>query len=261
MSEHVQYALTTRLPGALTTSPPAEAAMDRLSFPPSHAMPREIIESLRATAASYIAAPSPSILAAYIQFTDDLMSSIDVRGAHMMLVTASATASRAMADGFNMPFRGCSPMEHAPPVTSSNVCATTATSASGNCNGPTHCCWATRPETDLSTLVVKNLLEQTLGNLSTLCKASVKGMAPESRGVVWIWSLTRSYFFLGIFPRTLSKSRSSGITSPGAAFLSLRTILPSPLMTPMKDTRHLSLSAIFSSRALLSGLMSRQSFS
>jgi len=29
--------------------------------------------------------------------------------------------------------------------------ATTATSASGVCSGPTHCCWATRPVTDRST--------------------------------------------------------------------------------------------------------------
>mmetsp|Transcript_4425 Transcript_4425/g.15525 ORF Transcript_4425/g.15525 Transcript_4425/m.15525 type:complete len:265 (+) Transcript_4425:1663-2457(+) len=235
--------------------------MERLSFPPSQAMPSLIIESLRARAASYMAAPSPSILAAYIQFTDDLMSSIEVSGAHMMLVTASATARRAMAAGSSIPLSGCSPMEQAPPVMSSKVWATTATSARGSCRGPTHCCWATSPETDLSTLVVRNLLEQTPGSLRTLRTASPTGMALVLRGTPLRSPLTMSYFFLGILPRTFSRSRSSGVTSPGPAFLSLSTILPSPLMTPMKETRHLSLSAIFSSSSLLSGLISRQSFS
>ena len=40
--------------------------MERESLPPSQARPRPIMASRRATAASYIAAPSCSILAAYL---------------------------------------------------------------------------------------------------------------------------------------------------------------------------------------------------
>lgn len=49
--------------------PPAAAAMDRESLPPSTATSSSIIASRSATAASYMAAPSLSILAAYIQLT------------------------------------------------------------------------------------------------------------------------------------------------------------------------------------------------
>ena len=48
---------------------PAPAAMESESLPPSTATSSASIASRSATAASYIAAPSLSILAAYIQFT------------------------------------------------------------------------------------------------------------------------------------------------------------------------------------------------
>ena len=43
-------------------------------------------------------------------------------------------------------------MAVAEPTVSKCVSAVTATSATGVCNGPTHCCWATRPVTLRSTL-------------------------------------------------------------------------------------------------------------
>eukprot|EP00967_Tisochrysis_lutea_P087894 scaffold124427_cov20-Tisochrysis_lutea.AAC.5 len=46
MSGQPTYEETTRLPGAMTTSPPAVAAMDKESLPPSQAMPISIIISL-----------------------------------------------------------------------------------------------------------------------------------------------------------------------------------------------------------------------
>lgn len=52
--------------------------------------------------------------------------------------------------------------------------AVTATSESGACKGPTHCCWATSPVTLLSTLFVRNLLLQTVKCLKTRFKASHK---------------------------------------------------------------------------------------
>mmetsp|Transcript_42935 Transcript_42935/g.128887 ORF Transcript_42935/g.128887 Transcript_42935/m.128887 type:complete len:445 (+) Transcript_42935:1310-2644(+) len=147
MSGQLTYAETTRLPGAITTSPPAAAAIDNESLPPSHAIFRSIITSLSDSAMSYIDAPSLAILAAYIQLTEARTSGSDVALANTRLVSASPTARRAMALGLIKPLRGCSPRDVARPVTSWCDCAKTATSASGSCSGPTHCCCATRPVT------------------------------------------------------------------------------------------------------------------
>ena len=48
--------------------------MDSESLPPSQARPSSIMASRSAAAASYMAAPSASILAAYIQLTDAFTS-------------------------------------------------------------------------------------------------------------------------------------------------------------------------------------------
>ena len=45
MSGQVTYALMTRLPGAMTVSPPADAVIDRLSLPPSHATCRHMTQA------------------------------------------------------------------------------------------------------------------------------------------------------------------------------------------------------------------------
>jgi hypothetical protein len=55
-------------------------------------------------AASYIAAPSLFILAAYIQLTDALTSGREVARAHTRLVSASPRARRAMAEGLIRPW-------------------------------------------------------------------------------------------------------------------------------------------------------------
>jgi hypothetical protein len=58
---------------------------------------------LSAMAASYMAAPSCPILAAYIQLTLALMSGSAVTAAHTRLVSASPSASRAIAAGLIKP--------------------------------------------------------------------------------------------------------------------------------------------------------------
>ena len=100
---------------------------------------------LRAHAASYISAPSLPILAAYIQFTDAFTCANSVTCAQTRFVRASPKAILAMAAGLIRPFSGCSPIDVATPVRFWWDCAITATSLTGSCRGPTHCCWATNP--------------------------------------------------------------------------------------------------------------------
>ena len=262
MSGQVTYAEMTRLPGAMTVSPAAEAAMDKESLPPSTAMPISTMASLSAVAASYMMAPSAAILAAYIQFTDALMSSRHVEAAHTMLVMASPMAMRAIALGLISPLSGCSPMDVAAPVCPEWVWAMTATSATGSCSGPQHCCWATSPVTDLSTLVVKKRLEHTDGSLSTRSRADATVVpAGMSSGATGSSLLLNLYVLFGRSPSTFSRSRSTGFWVPGGASLSTRTTLPLPSIAPSTCMLQRSLAQISSSTCAFSGLMSRQSFS
>ena len=88
--------------------------------------------------ASYIAAPSPSSLAAHIQLAEHLTSPRSVTAAHTRLVSDSETARRAIAAGESRPLIGCSPTAVAAPVTPVCDCAIRPTSARGVWNGPTH---------------------------------------------------------------------------------------------------------------------------
>jgi hypothetical protein len=65
--------------------------------------------------------------------------------ARTRFVSASPSARRAMAAGSISPLSGCSPMAVAAPVRPKCVWAITATSPTGSCSGPTHCCCAIRP--------------------------------------------------------------------------------------------------------------------
>ena len=71
----------------------------------------------------------------------------------MMLVRDSATVSLAIAAGSSRPLMGCSPQAVAIPVVARWLDATTPQSARGVWRGPTHCCWATSPVTERSTLI------------------------------------------------------------------------------------------------------------
>mmetsp|Transcript_1434 Transcript_1434/g.4268 ORF Transcript_1434/g.4268 Transcript_1434/m.4268 type:complete len:293 (+) Transcript_1434:630-1508(+) len=263
MSGQPAYADTTRLPGAITTSPPALAAMERESFPPSQARPSSSMASRMATAASYMEAPSWPILAAYIQFTLALISGREVTAAQVRLVSASPSARRAIAAGLMSPLYGCSPMAVASPVRPKWDCACTATSATGSCRGPTHCCCATRPVTQRSTLVVRNRLLPTAGSRSTLSSASSTYVPSGSeRGWPgdsgWRWNLK---VLLGILPSTFSRSRSTGMGSSGGASGSRSVMRPLPLMLPSTCMLQRSRAQMLSSTPRSSGLISRQSFS
>mmetsp|Transcript_42293 Transcript_42293/g.108165 ORF Transcript_42293/g.108165 Transcript_42293/m.108165 type:complete len:401 (+) Transcript_42293:127-1329(+) len=248
------------LPGAMTVSPPAAAAMLRLSLPPSMAMPRSIIKSRMATALSYMSTPSVPSLAACIQLTLLLTSPRAVTLAHVRLVRASPTARRAMAAGSTSPLMGASPMEVARPTSSLWLCAMTAQLESGSSMGPTHCCCATRPVTLRSTLVVRKRLEQTAGCLSTTSSASLADMPPSSSGLSVLGARVKEYVFWGMSPSTASRSRSTAGGSSGAA-LSFTTMRPLSVTVPMICSAQRSRAQISSITPRCSGRSSRQSFS
>mmetsp|Transcript_7899 Transcript_7899/g.19753 ORF Transcript_7899/g.19753 Transcript_7899/m.19753 type:complete len:276 (-) Transcript_7899:1891-2718(-) len=246
----------------MTVSPPAAAAIDSESLPPSQATPSSIMASLSDVAASYMAAPSLFILAAYIQLTEALTSGRLVALAHTRLVSDSPSDRRAMAEGSIRPLRGCSPIEVARPVMSWCDWAKTATSEMGSCRGPTHCCWATRPVTWRSTLEVRKRLEQTEGRRSTRCSASA-GVAPagSARGASLLSDRLNSNVLSGILPSTFSRSRSTAGGVSLGAFLSTSLMRPLPSIEPITCMRQRSRSQMACRAARASGLMSRQSFS
>ena len=138
----------------------------------------------------------------------------------------------------------------------------TPTSAIGIWRGPTHCCCATRPVTDRSTLVVRNRLEHTDGRRRTRSMASdAEVPAGRSRGVGERSMRLRSYVFLGMSPRTFSRSRSSGTGEPGGAVGSTSLTRPLPSMDPSTENGHRSRAQIFSTTGKLSGAMSIAEFS
>mmetsp|Transcript_21095 Transcript_21095/g.48401 ORF Transcript_21095/g.48401 Transcript_21095/m.48401 type:complete len:284 (+) Transcript_21095:1879-2730(+) len=209
--------------------------MESESFPPSMQMPSSIIMSLSADATSYIFGPSPGSLAAHIQLPDTLIESKDGSLIHMRFVTASATASLPMMQQLSgspaSPLRGCSPIDVAHPVTLSGLWAKHAKLANGVCNGPTHCCCATRPVTDLSTLLVRNRFEPTDTNRSTPTASadstvkpagSVRGLGETALRCIW-------NVLGGIFPNTFSKGKSTGVE---LSCESLTTTFPSPETAP-----------------------------
>mmetsp|Transcript_28976 Transcript_28976/g.67107 ORF Transcript_28976/g.67107 Transcript_28976/m.67107 type:complete len:252 (-) Transcript_28976:1820-2575(-) len=232
-SGQVQYADTTSCPGAFTVTPPAAAAIERESFPPSMAIPRAVMVSAMATAASYSAAPSIGSLAAHIQFPEHLTCDKSVKGAKTRLVSVSPTVILAMAEGESRPFRGASPTDVAAPGTGApvgvnSVCAMQATSDKGRCSGPTHCCRAIKPVTLRSTLVVRNRLEHTEGSRRTRSTASEISRCSSCGNSGEATAVQRSDLktFCGIDPRTLSNGRFTGVESSKA---SCSTHMPSPV--------------------------------
>mmetsp|Transcript_28549 Transcript_28549/g.60528 ORF Transcript_28549/g.60528 Transcript_28549/m.60528 type:complete len:328 (-) Transcript_28549:1525-2508(-) len=222
--------------------------------------PKASRESLRASHASYILAPSPGSLAAYIQLPLALMSSTFEIFAHMRLVMASATLILAMAAESTSPLMGCSPHATAVPVLPKCVWAVIPTFARGSWSGPTHCCWATRPVTDRSTLWTRKRFDPTERRRRTRSTTS-RTVVPS--GSLRGWSLLLSTcesvkVFCGIFPRTSSSGRSTGV-EPSAE--SLTTTLPSPVTAPRMRKGQFSRSAIFRNSASESGRMRSALFS
>mmetsp|Transcript_39900 Transcript_39900/g.125328 ORF Transcript_39900/g.125328 Transcript_39900/m.125328 type:complete len:293 (-) Transcript_39900:1581-2459(-) len=247
--------------------------MDRESFPPSMPIPSSCMISLRATAVSYIRAPSPGSFAAHIQLPSAFTSSSAVTLAQTKLVTPSATDMRALAAPLRSPLIGCSPIAVTPPLTASPSlvrweCATTAQSARGVRRGPTHCCWAMRPVTLLSTLLVRNLFEPTVTVESTERMVEERTSVPErersacmteggsAAGMMSEWFETK--VLGGSFPSTFSSGRSTGVLP---SWLSTTTHLPSPVTSPTQHHPDRSLSQIFSMVGMLSARTSAQLFS
>mmetsp|Transcript_80009 Transcript_80009/g.214132 ORF Transcript_80009/g.214132 Transcript_80009/m.214132 type:complete len:415 (-) Transcript_80009:1264-2508(-) len=243
------------------------------SLPPSMPTPSSTITSRSASAQSYMAAPSPGSLAAHIQLPSHLTSASAVTLAHTRLVSASATDMRALAAGDSRPLMGCSPMAVAPPVTGcpsgvSMVWAMTAQSASGVCSGPTHCWRAMSPVTLRSTLLVRNRLDPTVTDDSTLSSASAMAALPVRASSAWNTGAgsaagTRSAWlewnvFLGMSPSTLSSGRSTGVV---LSWRSNTTHLPSPVTSPTQHMPDRSRALIFSSSGRSSALTRQQLFS
>ena len=128
-----------------------------------------------ALTASYRAAPSPSLLAAHIQFALSLTRPRSPTWAAARFVSDSATAMRADAAAFRIASGVRSPMAMASPVRTSKPYAdrVTATSATGTCHGPTIWSRVTRPVIVRSPMVIKNDLEPTEGRRKTLLTASL----------------------------------------------------------------------------------------
>mmetsp|Transcript_44187 Transcript_44187/g.69131 ORF Transcript_44187/g.69131 Transcript_44187/m.69131 type:complete len:336 (-) Transcript_44187:28-1035(-) len=229
------------------------------SFPPSTPTPSSMSAALMAWQASYSLGPSPGSLAAHIQLAEHLTSPRAVTLAHMRLVTISATVQRAMAAGHTRPLMGCSPTAVATPAVSKWLWASTAQLASGTCSGPTHCCCATRPVTERSTLLVRNRLEPTETSRSTRSSAAAH-VRPSGSASGAVGSATRcmSKVFCGILPSTRESGRSKGVVPSRA---SCTTTRPSAVTRPTKDTGHFSRAAMASSSSRSSGRTSRPLFS
>mmetsp|Transcript_43390 Transcript_43390/g.117613 ORF Transcript_43390/g.117613 Transcript_43390/m.117613 type:complete len:271 (+) Transcript_43390:2758-3570(+) len=200
------------MPGALTTSPSTPAAIESESLPPSMPTPVASMPSRSATHASHMRAPSPASLAAHIQLPEALMSVRAERGAHTRLVRHSATTIRAMAAGSRRPLIGCSPHALAMPVVPKCDWAMTAQFASGICNGPTHCCCATRPVTERSTLCTRKRLEPTDRRRRTRSSASgTVRPSGSTRGAHGCCGRSLLKTLGGRSARTMSSGRSTGV--------------------------------------------------
>mmetsp|Transcript_37596 Transcript_37596/g.77222 ORF Transcript_37596/g.77222 Transcript_37596/m.77222 type:complete len:343 (+) Transcript_37596:1639-2667(+) len=237
------------------------------------ATPNSYMTSRSATAVSYIRAPSPGSLLAHIQLPSHLMSSSAVTLANAMLVMASPTDMRAFASPESRPLMGCSPIAVTPPFTGCPsgvimVEAITAQSERGVRRGPTHCCWAMRPVTERSTLLVRKRLEPTVTVDSTSLTACPMAAAPvrasmlrttersSSAGTRSLWS--EMNVLGGSLPSTFSSGRFTGVV------LSLRSKtmqFPSPVTSPTQHMPERSRSLTCLSSGSASSFTRQQLFS
>mmetsp|Transcript_19825 Transcript_19825/g.63179 ORF Transcript_19825/g.63179 Transcript_19825/m.63179 type:complete len:338 (+) Transcript_19825:396-1409(+) len=233
--------------------------MESESFPPSTATPMAFMKLDMAAHASYMAAPSPSSLAAHIQLAEHFTSPRPPTDAHTRLVTASAVARRAIAAGSSRPLIGCSPTAVAAPEKSVWVCAMTPQLASGMWSGPTHCCCAMRPVTERSTLLVRKRFDPTEGRRRTRPSASAT-VSPSGRdsGLDGKGLRSETKVLGGSLPRTISRGREYGV-EPSSESSSVT--MPSPVTWPRKAEGQDSRAQMASKRGLLSGRRRRHEFS
>mmetsp|Transcript_37183 Transcript_37183/g.71305 ORF Transcript_37183/g.71305 Transcript_37183/m.71305 type:complete len:276 (+) Transcript_37183:2195-3022(+) len=119
-----------------------------------------------------------------------------------------------------------------------------------------------RPVTARSTLLVRNLLDPTEGNRSTLRRASMAEVpAGSASGASGLGTRLKWYVLLGMSPSTFSSSRSSGQSAPSGASRSSSVTRPEPVISPTTEKGRRSRSQILAMTSTLAGLMSMASFS
>ena len=156
------------VPGEITLPSGYFCFIDNESFPVGTLIPISIENSEIAFTASYNLASSPSFLQGHIQFAEsETLLSPSLSGAQMMLVNASVIELRLPAIGLIKPEIGEWPIDVAIPSLPLKSNAMTPTLFKGICKGPTHCCLATFPPTQRSTLLVSQSLHATASSCRT----------------------------------------------------------------------------------------------
>src|SRR5690554_7909691 len=118
--------------------------------------------------AAYKRASSPSLLAGHIQLAEsETLFKPSFKGAQTMLVNDSVMAFLEPMAGSIKAVNGECPNEVATPSFPLKSKAITPQLFKGNCNCPAVCCFATRPVTHRSTLLVSQSLQATASNCST----------------------------------------------------------------------------------------------
>ena len=153
------------VPGASTSPSEYFCFMDRESFPVGILIPKAIANLEQPETASYKRASSPGLLQGHIQFAEsDTLAKPFSSGAQTRLVNASPMAFILPFTGSIKPLTGACPIAVATPFLPLKSKAMTPQLLKGSCNTPTHCCWATRPVTHRSTLLVSQSLHATASN-------------------------------------------------------------------------------------------------
>src|SRR5690606_31140179 len=168
MSLQLPAAEIITVPGAITSPSGYFCFIDKESFPVGILIPNSIAKSEHPFTASYKRASSPLLLQAHIQLAEsDTLSSPSLSGAKIMFDKASPMAFLLPATGSTKAVIGECPTVVAIPSFPLKSSAITPTLFKGNCNVPTHCCLATLPPTQRSTLFVNQSLQATDSNCKT----------------------------------------------------------------------------------------------
>jgi hypothetical protein len=170
-------AVATSVTGAITACSPRSSRhtvrIDIESLPTGMARPSATANSAPAArTASYSRASSPGQPAAAIQLHDSLTSPSAAIGAAARLVSASAIASRDAAGGIEQRHRRSLAHRHRLAGGPTKSVAVTATSPTGTCQRPTIGSVTTRPPTERSPIVTRNVLSATVGSRSTRSRAA-----------------------------------------------------------------------------------------
>ncbi len=114
----------------------------------------------------------------HIQFADNDIPFIPfVSGAHIILLNASAILFLLPATGSIKPEIGEWPIDVATPFELLKSKAITPQLFNGSCKGPTHCCLATFPPTQRSTLFVSQSLQATDSSFKTASRYVLNKLA------------------------------------------------------------------------------------